>query len=150
MNSPYGNPQGAGYYNAGSAAQFSVTTPSGFPVQQIFVKWQGDYTGNSPQGSITMDKPHVVQAVWSTSYLPLIGIVVVAAAIVGGLLFWRSRRGGGGTPETKPTPSTPGETSTQQETGTQQANRPKVCEVWKRERADQKFCTNCGETLTPA
>ena len=92
VNSPYGNPQGAGYYNAGSAAQFSVTTPSGFPVQQIFVKWQGDYTGTSPQGQITMDKPHVVQAVWSTSYLPLIGIVVVAAAVVGGLVFWRSRR----------------------------------------------------------
>ncbi len=67
--SAYGNPQGSGFYDAGSTAQFSVTTPSGFPIQQIFVSWQGDFTGTSAQGSITMDKPHTVQAVWSTELL---------------------------------------------------------------------------------
>ena len=147
VNSAYGNPQGAGYYDSGSTAQFSVTTPVGFPIQQIFVQWQGDYNGTSPQGQITMDKPHVVQAVWSTSYLPLIVIVVVAAAIVGGLLFWRSRRGGGPL-ETKPTPSPPGEASTQQQTGTQQATVLKCAKCGGENGADQRFCTNCGETLT--
>jgi hypothetical protein len=146
VDSQFGNPQGAGYYNAGSAAQFSVTTPSGFPVQQIFVRWEGDYNGTSAQGSITMDRPHIVHAVWSTSYLPLIGIVVVAAAIVGGLLFWRSRRGGGGTPETKPTPSTPAETGAEQ---VEQVTTLKCAKCGSENAADQKFCTNCGETLTP-
>lgn len=149
VDSPYGNPQGAGFYDAGSSAQFSVSTPSGFPIQQIFVKWQGDYTGTSPQGSITMDKPHVVHAVWNTSYLPLIGIVVVAAVIVGGLLFWRTRRGKGGEPETKPTPTPPGETSPTEQT-VQSVTALKCPKCGSENATDQTFCTNCGEKLTQA
>jgi len=143
VDSQYGNPQGAGYYNAGTAAQFSVTSPSGFPVQQIFVGWQGDYNGTLPQGTLTMDKPHEVHAVWSTSYLLLIGIVVVAAAVVGGLLFWRTRRGGG-PPETKPTPTTPEEPTTQE---SQQVTALKCGKCGSENSAGQKYCTNCGETL---
>jgi hypothetical protein len=142
VDSAYGNPQGAGYYDAGSIAQFSVTTPNGFPIQQIFVQWTGDYTGTSPQGSITMDKPHTVQAVWSPSYIPLIAMIVVAAAIVGGLLFWRSRRRP--PPETKPTP-----TSTGQETGGTTAAL-KCGNCGTENSAGQKFCTNCGEKLAPS
>ena len=142
VNSAYGNPQGAGFYDSGSTAQFSVTSPDGFPIQQIFVQWQGDYTGNSPQGSITMDKPHAVQAVWSTSYLPLIGIAVVVIAIIGGLLFWKSRRKGEA-PETKPTPPAPGQS------GAQQLTALKCAKCGSENVSGQKFCTNCGQTLTP-
>jgi hypothetical protein len=142
VNSPYGNPQGTGYYDSGSTAQFSVTTPTGFPIQQVFVQWQGDYTGTSPQGSIMMDKPHTVTAIWSTSYIPLIAIIIVAAAVVGGLLFWRRR--GKPPPDTKPTPTTPAEgaaaTSGSLKCGKCGSENP----------AGQKFCTNCGETLTPS
>ena len=63
-----GNPQGAGYYDAGSTATFSVTSPVGFLVQQVLVQWQGDYTGTNPQGAVMMDKPRTVHAVWTTSY----------------------------------------------------------------------------------
>ncbi len=139
IDSPYGNPQGQGYYAAGSTASFSVSTPSGFPVQQIFVRWEGDYTGTSPQGSITVDAPKVIHAVWSTSYLPLIALIVVAAAVVGGLLFWRSKRGPA--PETKPTPTAPsGE-------GGEAAENIKCNKCGTENIADQKFCTNCGEKL---
>lgn len=138
IDSPYGNPQGQGYYAAGSTATFSVSTPSGFPVQQIFVRYEGDYTGTSPQGSTTMDKPKLVHAVWSTSYLPLIALIVIAAAVVGGLLFWRSRRGPA--PETKPTPTPPsGEAVT--------AESLKCDKCGTENSADQKFCTSCGEKL---
>jgi hypothetical protein len=143
VDSAYGNPQGAGYYDAGSTAQFSVTTPWGFPIQQVFSGWQGDYTGTSPQGSITMDKPHVVQATWTTSYLPLIAIIIAATAIVGGLLFWRSKR----TPptETKPTPSPPIQT----QEGTAIAAQVMKCQNCGAENmVNQKFCTTCGEKLT--
>ena len=146
INSPggLGNPQGGGYYDAGSTAKFSVTSPVGYLIQQVFVQWQGDYTGSSPQGSITMDRPHVVNAVWSTSYLPLIVVVIVAVAIVGGLLFWRSRRRP--PPETKPTPTSTGTTS-----GVAAGTEAVKCQKCGSENtADQKFCTNCGEDLKRA
>jgi len=148
VDSAYGNPQGSGYYDAGTAAQFSVTTPVGFPIQQVFVQWQGDYTGTNPQGSITMDKPHAMHAVWSTSYLPLIAIVVVAAAIVGGLLVLRSKR----KPkpetktETKPTPTT--DTASATGASTVAAGAVKCQKCGTENLADQKYCTNCGEQLT--
>lgn len=144
VDSAYGNPQGSGYYDAGTMAQFSVTTPVGFPVQEVFVQWQGDYTGTSPQGSIRMDKPHAVHAVWSTSYLMLIAIIVVAAAIVGGLLVWRSRRRP--PPETKPIP-TP-ESASAAETSVVAAQVIKCQKCGTENPTGQKYCTNCGEQLT--
>jgi len=143
VDSAYGNPQGGGYYDAGSTAQFSVTTPTGFPVQQIFNGWQGDYTGTSPQGSITMDKPYAIHAVWTTSYLPLIAIIVVAAAIVGGLLFWRSRRSP--PPETKPTPTG---TAAQSVVTAEEAAVVKCKNCGSENKPDQKFCTSCGSILS--
>jgi len=140
VDSDYGNPQGGGYYDSGSTAQFSVTTPTGFPIQHIFTAWQGDYTGTSPQGSITMDKPHAVQAVWSTGYLPLIAIIIVAAAIVGGLLFWRSRRRP--PPDTKPTPAAASAESVSEETAGVKCSH---CGV--ENGPDQKYCTGCGKEL---
>jgi hypothetical protein len=144
VDSAYGNPQGSGYYDAGTVAQFSVTTPVGFPVQEVFVQWQGDYNGSTPQGSITMDKPHVVQAVWSTSYTLLIAIIIVAAAIVGGLLFWRSRRGH--PPETKPTP--PAESAPAAGPSAVTAEVIKCQNCGTENPTNQKYCTNCGEQLT--
>ncbi|MGA2971106.1 MAG: zinc ribbon domain-containing protein [Candidatus Bathyarchaeia archaeon] len=135
IDSPYGNPKGQGYYAAGSTAAFSVTTPWGFPMQQIFVNWQGDYTGTSPQGSTTMDKPKVIHAVWSTSYVPLIAVVIVGLAVVAGFLFWRKRKGPA--PEKKPTPSA----------GGAEAEGVKCASCGTENLADQKFCTNCGEKL---
>jgi hypothetical protein len=110
VDSQYGDPQGTGYYASGSTATFSVTTPVGIIVQQVFTAWDGDFTGTSPTGSITMDKPHSVHANWTTSYLQLyilIG-VLAAIAIVAALLLWR-RRQSMAPPETKPTPPATGE-----------------------------------------
>jgi len=107
VNSPYGNPQGTGYYDAGSTAQFSVTSPQGLVVQQIFESWTGDYNGTSANGSIVMDKPHSVQATWTTSYLELYALVgtVALAVIVAIALLVRRRRGKA--PVVKPTPPPP-------------------------------------------
>jgi len=106
VNSPggLGNPQGGGYYNAGSTAQFSVTSPEGYLIQQVFVQWQGDYTGTSPQGSITMSSPKTVNAVWTTSYTNAYigGAAVVAVLIIVVALVTRRRRGGKETPRAQP------------------------------------------------
>ena len=42
VDSQYGDAKGAGYYANGSTAVFSVTTPVGFLIQQVFLKWDGD------------------------------------------------------------------------------------------------------------
>jgi hypothetical protein len=82
VNSPNGNPQGGGYYDSGTTAQFSVTSPVGYLIQQVFVQWQGDFTGTSPQGSITMDGPKTINAVWSTSYTNLYIVSGTVAALI--------------------------------------------------------------------
>jgi hypothetical protein len=112
VNSPsgLGNPQGSGYYNAGSAAQFSVTSPEGYLIQQVFVEWQGDYTGTSPQGSVTMNGPKTVNAVWTTSYTNayIAGAAGIALIIIVVVLAMRRRRSGKGTPKEQ-TPEPPEE-----------------------------------------
>lgn len=90
-----GDPHGAGYYDAGSTATFSVTSPVGFLIQQVFVKWEGEYTGNSPQGSVTMDGPKTVHAVWTTSYTQLyIAAGVALVAIIAAAIYMTRKRGG--------------------------------------------------------
>jgi hypothetical protein len=138
IDSPYGNPKGQGYYTAGSTANFSVTSPSGFPVQQVFGGWQGDYTGTSPQGSVTMDGPKHIRATWSTSYVPLIALIVVAVAIVAGILFWRKRKGA--SPQSKPPVSAAA--------GEGAAKGLKCASCGTENPVGQKFCTNCGKELT--
>lgn len=96
INSPgeMGSPQGGGFYNAGSMAQFSVTSPEGYLIQQVFVQWQGDYTGTSSSGSITMNGPKTITAVWTTSYTNLYlaagGLVVI---IIIAIVLAMRRRG---------------------------------------------------------
>ena len=105
VNSPggMGNPQGSGYYNAGSTAQFSVTSPQGYLIQQVFVQWQGDYTGTSPQASITMNGPKTVTAVWTTSYTNayIAGGAVIVIIMIAVALAARRRRGGKETSKTQ-------------------------------------------------
>jgi hypothetical protein len=135
-----GSPKGSGYYDSGSTVQFSVTSPEGLLIQQVFVRWEGDYSGTSPQGTITMDAPKLVHAVWTTDYTQLyIALAVLAAAIVvAGFLFWRRRQQALAPPETKPTPAMPGEqpaTSGESEAAAPQAS------------GDMMKCSSCGADM---
>ena len=157
VDSPYGNPQGSGFYDAGSTAQFSVTSPAGFLIQQIFVKWEGDFTGTSPQSSITMDTPKVVHAIWTTSYTQLYIVVAIVAAVIaiGGFLFWRRRQVP--PPEMKPTPSVLGEPEvgeppppesggTTTESITTDSGKCSSC--GNDVPVGQTFCHNCGAKMS--
>jgi uncharacterized repeat protein (TIGR02543 family) len=67
--SSYGNPQGEGWYNANTTANFSVTSPITVGTTRYnFDQWNGDYTGFSPSGSVTMDAPKTVTAQWITQH----------------------------------------------------------------------------------
>jgi parallel beta-helix repeat protein len=61
VNSLYGDPVGAGWYDAGTTANWSVTSP-----------WPGDpgvrYVTSPMSGSVTMDSPKTVTVTWTIQY----------------------------------------------------------------------------------
>jgi len=71
ISSAYGNPVGDDWYDAGSSATASVTTPvdGGTGTRYSFTGWTGDVTSTSPTLSITMDSPHTLTASWKTQCL---------------------------------------------------------------------------------
>lgn len=88
VSSDYGTVQGGGWYDAGSSATFSVTTPVdiSYGVRQVFERWTGDSQPTSPAATITMDSPHAVTAVWKTDNTILyatIALSIVAAFVLG-------------------------------------------------------------------
>jgi len=148
VDSAYGNPQGSGFYAAGSTATFSVTTPVGLIIQQVFVNWDGDFTGTSPTGSIEMTKPARVHANWGTSYFQLyILLAVLAVAIVAIFLLWR-RRQGAAPPTTKPTPEMPAETETGEAPSELSSDAAKCSSCRADVPPGQTFCQNCGAKMT--
>ena len=63
---------GAGQYCQGQTASFSVsstTVNSTTGVRYVFVDWQGDYSGTSSSGQVTMNASKTVTAVYKTQYL---------------------------------------------------------------------------------
>lgn len=93
LNTPYGDTSGAGWQKAGKTAYFSINTQIGFGVQQVFVGWTGDYTGDEPQGSVVMSGPKTISAAWQTSYnqLGLIAAVLIIMAFFIAMVL-RSRK----------------------------------------------------------
>jgi hypothetical protein len=82
---------GAGWYDAGSTAQISVSTPAStsYGVNTVFNGWQGDVQSGSQSTTVQMDKPKTAIASWRTDstvlYMTIaIGViaVIVAAAII--------------------------------------------------------------------
>jgi hypothetical protein len=74
ISSSYGSPTGQGWYNAGSSASFSVTTPAsgGTGIQYAFTSWtgsgSGSYSGTSGSASVTMNNPITETTNWQTQY----------------------------------------------------------------------------------
>lgn len=69
INSSHGNPQGQDWYDQNTTADFSVTTPDvQADVRYIFNVWSGSYSGSSSSGSIEMDGPKTITALWNTEY----------------------------------------------------------------------------------
>jgi len=73
VNSPYGSPGGAGWYNAGSTAYAKVninTLDHGNKTRRVFTNWGGDASGTNYTQSnpIVMDGPKTAIANWKTQY----------------------------------------------------------------------------------
>jgi hypothetical protein len=111
VQSDQGIPSGTGWYDAGSTAQISVSTPvsTQYGVSIIFNGWQGDSTSTSQTTSVLMDGPKSVVATWRTDstvlYLTIAAIIVAAVLIVAAVVAFIAR-GRGGLP-TPPRPQAP-------------------------------------------
>jgi len=104
-----GVPYGAGWYDAGSTAQISVSTPvsTQYGVSIVFNGWQGDVQSNSQSTSVQMNKPMTAIASWRADstvlYLTIAAgviAVLVAAAIIAFSATGRNRNLSN--PRTKP------------------------------------------------
>jgi hypothetical protein len=69
VSTRYGTVSGEGWYDRGSSATFSASSPSEDGVQYIFVGWTGDFTGTERTGRVEMDRPKSVAAAWRRQYL---------------------------------------------------------------------------------
>jgi hypothetical protein len=69
--SSYGNPQGQGWYKPNATAIFSVSSPVDHENRtlRVFLQWKGDTTVFEPTGTLVMNKPSTVTAIWETQYL---------------------------------------------------------------------------------
>jgi ribosomal protein L40E len=141
LESPQGSPTGAGWYDEGTSAQFSVppTQPMSGVLGSLGGKWafQGWYEGQSlvnksSSASITMDRAHSLTARWAADYMiPLVVIGVIAGAVLVGItvIFLRRRR-----PTLTPQP-------------VQVEPTPVQPQVSRTVLSDKQFCLNCGAEL---
>ena len=146
--SEYGTPTGSDYYKSGETTSFSVTSPVGFGIREVFVEWRGDYTGKNPEGSIIMDGPKTVTAVWTTDYFQIYliagGVIAAIAIALALILLMRRRRGPSAVKPPPPPLPPPPETSETAESiahisETETVTKPPVSIAFR--------CTNCGHEL---
>ena len=109
--SDQGVPYGQGWYDAGSTAQISVSTPisTSYGVSIVFNGWQGDIQSNSQTTSVQMNRPMTAIASWRTDstvlYLTIaagIIAILVAAAIIAFAVAGRGRSGNSPNPQATP------------------------------------------------
>ena len=87
LNSEYGQPVGAGWYDELDSVNVSVEPVQGFIVRQIFDGWSGDLTSNDSRTTVTMNVPKTLTANWHTDYLQLYILIVVVVVIAGGVIL---------------------------------------------------------------
>jgi hypothetical protein len=143
VDSPYGNPQGAGFHEKGTTVRFSVTSPEGLLIQQVFVRWEGDFTGQNPSGEILMDSPKTIRAIWETSYFQLYIVIGVLAAIAVILaIIMMRRRAGAPTLKAPPPPPPPPPPPAE---SVEAVRRCPNCRTAV--PMGQTFCTECGQKM---
>ena len=120
--SDQGVPSGQGWYDAGSTAQISVSTPisTSYGVSIIFNGWQGDVQSNSQTTTVQMNRPMTAVASWRADstvlYLTIaagILAILVAAAIIALAVVGRGRANNPPNPKaTQPEPASETHTTT--------------------------------------
>jgi hypothetical protein len=82
VQSQQGVASGSGWYEAGSSAQISVSTPPSpmFGANYVFNGWVGSIQSQSQSTTVPMNEPMIVTATWRTDYTVL---YITIAAMIG-------------------------------------------------------------------
>lgn len=86
INSEYGAPTGAGWYDEGASASISVEEVQGFIIRHIFDGWSGDLTASNTSANVTMNNPKVITATWHSDYLQLYILIAVVVVVAAGVI----------------------------------------------------------------
>jgi hypothetical protein len=139
IQSAHGEPEGDGWYEAGSNITISVIPSEGRIIRQVFTGWSGDFSGDKPTTELTMDSPKTITANWRTDYTHLYllvvgGVVLIGGTAVGRRTLARKRR------ERTVAPAP--------EEGTTQAPSPVHCTDCGAEiEPGDAFCAKCGKAV---
>ena len=70
IGSPYGSPTGSGWYDTGTSTAVAIQPEITYQnkTRRVFTGWTGDYSGASPNFTLTADKPMKINAQWKTQY----------------------------------------------------------------------------------
>jgi len=95
VQSPQGVTSGQGWYNAGSNAPISVSTPPSpmFGVNWVFDGWQGSIQSSTQSTTVLMNGPMTVTATWHQDSTVLYATIaaIIAIIAVGGAVFYKSK-----------------------------------------------------------
>ena len=80
------------WYDEGTEAYFSVTSPAGFIIQQVFTGWSGHSNTTSPASKIIMDSSKTITANWRTDYTQLYILATLLILLAAGFMIINRRR----------------------------------------------------------
>ncbi|MDD5338506.1 MAG: caspase family protein [Dehalococcoidales bacterium] len=83
LESDYGNPNGAGWYNEGAPVNISIESVHGSLIRQIFIGWSGDFYSLDASTMVRMDSSKVIVANWMVDYLWLYVFILIITVVVG-------------------------------------------------------------------
>ncbi|MCE4614352.1 MAG: hypothetical protein F7B60_02310 [Desulfurococcales archaeon] len=84
---------GDGWYDENSKAKITAyeSAPSKFGSKYLFKGWQGDYKSLSTTGTVLMDSPKHIVAVWEKSYAGTYVSIIIAVAVILGFYYGYKR-----------------------------------------------------------
>ena len=85
IESAYGEPDGEGWYEAGSTITISVVPSEGRIIRQVFTGWSGNFSGDKPTAQLIMDSPKTITANWRTDYARL--CIIILGSILGSIVL---------------------------------------------------------------
>ena len=81
INSMHGNPKGGGWYDDGTIATISVTSPDGKLILQRFNGWYGSIVASTKEINLVVDTAKYINVVWKADYFRIYMLAAFIAVL---------------------------------------------------------------------